>query len=264
MTTEKNGLSDGGVRSNPIRTLLVKELRQVARHRSAMLSLTLLPILVMVIVPVGQFLSIQAVGMTGRSSSTIPANLGMLQGLAGINDPSKIFTLLILPLMMVVGGLATPSVLAIHTIVVERERRTLELLIALPVSIRDIITAKLLAVLVLSSCVVLPLFAIDVAVGMRSGLLTVFDSSLLLLVLLAAVACSGCFALVLALVARDFRTANNINGAMVGPIVLVSVVILGLVPGPMRLIALALLLTTVGVTCVVVAMKWLTFERYIG
>lgn len=220
--------------------------------------------MVMVIVPMGQLFSIQAMGRPARAVSSIPSNLGIFQGLAWLDDPSRMFSILVLPLMMVVSGLATPAVLAIHTIVVERERRTLELLIALPITISDVIGAKLVAVLVLSCCVVLPLFAIDAAFGLITRILKPIDVLLLLVLLLAAVACSGCFALVLALVARDFRTANNINGAMVGPLVLVSILILGLIPGEARLIALSLVLAMIGALCILVAVRWLTFERYVG
>ena len=42
-------------------------------------------------------------------------------------------------MMVAIGGLIVPSVAASYTVIAERERRTIELLVALPVSVGDIL-----------------------------------------------------------------------------------------------------------------------------
>src|SRR5260221_10118977 len=120
-----------------------------------------------------------------------------------------------LPTFVALAGIMVPSVAAVHTIVVERERRSVELLIALPVRVRDILLAKLAATLALCAAILIPLFVLDAAGLLLMDLLGAADVLLMLLVLLAALCCSISMALLVALLARDFRTANNLNGVIV-------------------------------------------------
>jgi len=185
-------------------------------------------------------------------------------GLADFTGPEQFFLLFVFPMMLSIGGLIVPSVAASYTVIAERERRTIELLVALPVSVTDILTAKLIAMLALAVGVVLPLFAIDAVYLLVTGLGSPGYVLLMLLVLLASLMCSVGVALLLALVARDLRTANNLNGAMLGPLILIIMAILFVVPGPWRFAALGATLTIVGAAVFLVALKWLTFERYLG
>jgi len=158
----------------------------------------------------------------------------------------------------------SPSLSATYTVVAEREKRSLDLLMALPVSVTDILLAKLLAMLVLASVVVLPLFAIDMAVLVALGLTSALNILLLLILLLAALGCSVGVALLLALLARDFRTANNLNGAFLGPLIVATLAIMFLLTGPVRYLALTVLLVGVGLIAVLAGLRWLTFERYLA
>jgi ABC-type transport system involved in multi-copper enzyme maturation permease subunit len=181
-----------------------------------------------------------------------------------LSDPQQLFTDFLLPLVVAISGLVVPSVAATYTVVAEHERRTLELLMALPVRAADVLLAKMLAMLVLAVAVALPLFAIDAVAVLLLGLSEPAYVLELLLVLLAALICSVCEALVLALVARDLRTTNNLNGALITPVTLAIVAILLGAPPSLRLPALAvflLLLAGVAYTC---AARWLTFERYLA
>ncbi len=246
--------------SPAVGALYRKELRQVRRSRGALMSATLLPLLLMLVLPLGQLFGLQA----GATQTNLPTSGPLPPGLAELSDPVELYLRAMLPLFIALGGLVVPSVSATYTVVAEREKRSIELLLALPVRVRDVLVAKLLAMLTLACAVVVPLFAIDMAVLLSAGLVTLGYAGALFLVLLSALACSVGVALLLALLSRDFRTANNLNGALIGPLILAIMGLMFGVPGDLRLVAEIALLLGVGVAAVVVALRWLTFERYLA
>jgi ABC-2 type transport system permease protein len=250
------------VLSPEVRILLGKELRQVRRSRAALASATLLPLFLMTIMPLTQLFfarSAAAPPQSQASGAVAPP------GLAGVgDDQTQLLVSVMLPMFIVLGGLIVPTISATYTVVAEREKRTLDLLMALPVSVTDILLAKLLAMLVLASVVVLPLFCIDIAVLVAMGLISAPGILLLLVMLLAAMGCSVGVALLLALLARDFRTANNLNGAILGPLIVVMVAIFFLLTSPLRDVLLTVVLVGVGLLAVLAGLRWLTFERYLA
>jgi ABC-type Na+ efflux pump permease subunit len=149
-------------------------------------------------------------------------------------------------------------------VVAERERRSLDLLIALPVTVRDILAAKVLAVLIVTGAVVLPLFAVNAAMMLAQGVIPPVHAALLALVLLGALVGSSGVAFVITLVARDFRAANNLSGILTGPLLLAIAATLGLIPGYTRLVVVAAGLAVLGALCLVAAARWITFERYLS
>jgi ABC-type Na+ efflux pump permease subunit len=240
------------------RALLVKELRQIRRSRGALLSATLLPLFLMVITPIGQYMSLR-----GAPTRELPIG-GMPPGLADVERPEEMLTALLLPLLMVLAGLIVPTTAAAYTIVVERDRRSLELLVALPVGVRDILLAKLAATVVLAAGVLLPLFAIDAAWLLSSGIATLAQVGLLLWLLLSGLVCSVALALLVTLLARDMRTANQVSAALVGPVVMAVLAVMLIVPGPQRWAAVVVCLLLVALAGLLAAFRWLTYERYLA
>lgn len=244
-----------------VRALLGKELRQLRRSKGALLSATVLPFLVLVLIPLGQVFGVRGAAAGPR----LPLGSALPPGLAGlIQDPAQLIVQVMLPLYITIGGLIVPSVSATHTVITEREKRSLELLMALPVSLQDILLAKLLGTLVLALVVVVPLFVVDAVVLLAVGAVSPGYLALLFIVLLAALACSIGVALLLALLARDFRTANHLNGALIGPLILLALAILFGVPGLQRLVVLVAVLLAAGAGAFLVGARWLTFERYLA
>jgi ABC-type Na+ efflux pump permease subunit len=245
--------------SRPVRVLLRKELRQFLRSRNALLTGLLLPALIMVVAPVVQLLA-AAGGSAMRGQATLPAGV---PGMAGLTRLDELFLYVTFPLFFVLGGLMTPSLAATHTVISERERRSIELLVALPVSVKDILTAKTAANLLVAAATLLPLFVIDATVVLlltHAGVLYVLAA--LVLVLCALTASIG-ISLLLALVARDFRTANNLNGFFVVPTMIMTGLCVTLVPGLWRFLVLSLLMLALGGLVSLIAVRWLTFERYL-
>jgi ABC-2 type transport system permease protein len=240
-----------------VRILLGKELAQLGRSRAALVSATLIPLLLLVIVPVPQLIAF----------SKTPINIPELPGggPAGLQSlrGADFFVQLLYPLLVTICGLIVPSLAASYTIVSERERRTLELLIALPVRLTDILLAKLLSILILGVLVTVPLFAITATLVVILDVASAGTVVLLLIPLIAAVICSTCLSLLLTLLARDFRTANNVNGILFFPVLIATVGVLGAVAGSARFVVLGVTLLTLGAIALVIGARWITFERYL-
>jgi ABC-2 type transport system permease protein len=241
-----------------LRPLFRKELRQLFRSRGALLSATFLPLLLLVITPGIQYFALTTLA-TPNGAQARPAPPGVNIS----DDPKQIFAVLLLPLFVAFAGLITPSVTATYTVVGERERRSLDLLAALPVRAADILTAKLLAILTFAAAVLLPMFALDAAFLLFVGAVSVAYLALLLMMLAAALSYAVGEALLLALLARDLRTAQNLNGALLVPVIAVASVILFTVPPNAHVVVLSGVFLAGAAVAIGVGYRWLSFERYL-
>lgn len=247
--------------------LLGKELRQVLRSRSALMSAAFLPLLLLVVVPGFQLLTIAGARGPRAGGAAVSSAGAAIQGgppgIAGLSG-REVFAYYLLPLFVTLAAALTPGVASIYTIVVERERRTIELLVSLPVTVGDIVTAKLTATLITACTVMVPLALVDAVVGAVAGGAGIAYALLMVLLLLGGILFSVCVAFVLALLARDYRTSQQINGLFVAPVLVLTNAVLILVPGVGRLLVLAVLLAGMGTAGLYVAARRFTFERYLS
>ncbi|WP_026370298.1 ABC transporter permease subunit [Kallotenue papyrolyticum] len=244
-----------------VRLLMRKEWRQLRRSRGALLSALFFPTLFLLIIPGGQMLAL-ASGADAAMRSNLPAGVPLPPGLAAMgNDPRALLRMLLLPLFMLLSGLIVPAMTATYTLIAERENRTLELLVALPVRVTQILLAKLLVILLLSGGITLPLFAIDAALLLWLKLATPGLVLVFLLLLIAALAYSTASALLISLLAKDFRTANNLTGALISPLILLSLGVLLGVPGTWSIGLLVLLYALAALGAALIALRVITFER---
>jgi len=240
-----------------VRILLGKELRQLGRSRGALVSATLLPLLLLVVVPIPQLVTLRSLPLNiPNLPGGGPPGLQSLRG-------ADAFVLLLYPLFVTICGMIVPSLAASYTIVTERERRTLELLVALPVRLGQILVAKLLSILILGIVVTVPPFAVTATLVVILGAASAAEMALVLVPLGAAVVCSTCLSLLLTLLARDFRTANNVNGVLFFPVLIIAAGILVGVGGSARLLVLGAALLVIGGAAIVAGARWITFERYL-
>jgi ABC-type Na+ efflux pump permease subunit len=246
-----------------VRLLMRKEWRHLLRSRGAMLTALLFPVLFLLIIPGAQVLAFTLDPTGGSSQVNIPPGMPLPAGLAEIgDDPQAMLRLLLLPLFMIIGGLVVPSMTANYTLIAERENRTLELLVALPVRVSQVLLAKLLVIIILAAGVTLTLFAIDAVLLLALGIAGAGYIVALLLLLLCALAYSTASALLISLLARDFRTANNLTGAAIGPLILGSVAFMMFVPGgAWTVVLLAGIYALLAIASAVIAMRVVTFER---
>ena len=245
--------------SHEVRILFSKEWRQLLRSRAAVATSFLLPILLLLVIPAIQFAA--ATAARGKpASGSVPS---YLPGLADFgNDPLKMLPLLVLPLLVSVTGLTLPSVAGSYTLIAERESRTIELLVALPVRIGEILLAKLLAILLLAGLITVPLLAIDAVLLLATGTGTIAFALSLFVVLAGALAYSTSSALLVSLLARDYRAAQNVIGALLAPSILVTSLFVLFVPGgALKLAGLGLVFAGAAAAVAAVAVRVVTFER---
>ena len=244
-----------------VRILMRKEWRQLLRSRSALLTALLFPILFLLILPGTQMLAF-TFAPSSLEMDQLPANVPLPPGLVDIgDDPKLLLRNLMLPLFMMIGGLIVPSVTANYTMIAERENRTIELLVGLPVRVGQILLAKLLVIVLLAGAVTLTIFVIDTALILILGIGSVGTVVALLLLLVCSLAYSTASALLISLLARDFRTANNLSGALLAPIIIVSVLLLIGLPGMFATIVLAAIFALAAAVAVLIALRVVTFER---
>ena len=247
------------MRVSSIRSLLWKETRQLARNRTAMLTAAMLPFIILFLAPIQLLVAVHFGGGPGIQQ----LRDSPLPGFADVTDPRQLLVQFFYPMLLVIGGLLLPSLTTTYAIVAERERRSLELLISLPVTVAEILTAKLLAVLAVTAMIGLPYVVVVLTLLLVLGVADATTIPALLAPFLAAVACSIGISLLLTLLARDFRTANNLSGAFVVPAFVITIGTLGAVGGPARTYVLAALLLALGGVAIFAALKWVSVERYL-
>lgn len=243
-----------------VRALIWKEFRQLPRKRGALASAILLPLLFLVVMPLGQMLGMSNVGPDALPSRPLPPM--MPESFRAIsNDPRQLIRVLLLPLSVTLGGLIVPSMLASYTVVIERERRTLDLLVALPVTLASILRAKLLAILTVAAGIAGPLVVVDLTAALVMGFINPLDAAGLVVLLLAGLGYSTAVALLLSLLAGDFRTANNLAGAFIGPIILITLALHLLLPAPFGTLAMSAVFLALAVAAVLAATRFISTER---
>jgi ABC-2 type transport system permease protein len=248
------------VLASEVKILFRKEWRQLLSSRGAMLSALIFPFLFLVVIPGIQLIAFTKAGVAPMNlpppSAKLPPALADMA-----RDPKVVVRALLTPFIGI-AGLIVPSITATYSLLTERESKTIELLIALPVRVSQILVAKLLAILLLAGGTTLAMFSVDAVliVVLRVG--SVGFVLALLAVLLSGLSFSTTSALLVSLLAKDFRTSNNLNGALFGPTIIVSMGI-GLLITPPTLAALILsaIFLTGAAACAFVAMRVVTFER---
>lgn len=244
--------------NSQIGALFHKEIRQILHKPGAVASAIAFPFAFLVLIPA-------VMALVGGDNVTMTP-VGGIPFPTALNDeimsrPGGPLANIFVPLYVAITGLALPSILAVYAIASEKEKRTIDLLLALPVSVGDILTAKLASVTGTALAVTFPLLLVDYGLILYSGL---FDPVLfagIALELLAALAFSTATAMVLGLLAKDYRTANNLSGLFMGPMIPVSMAIIFLGPfGPWRLFIEAGLLLLLALAITYVALKRVTLE----
>jgi ABC-2 type transport system permease protein len=245
-----------------VRLLMRKEWRQLLRSRGALASALLFPLLFLLIIPGIQIVAINAAPAAG-SGVNLPPGTSVPPALAAIgDDPKALLRILLLPLFVTISGLTVPSMTATYIVIAERENRTLDLLVALPIRVHHILLAKFLVIVLLAGAVTFVLYSVDAVLILLFDLASAGYVVALLGLLVGALAYSTASALLVSLLARDFRTANNLLGAAIGPTIVVSIgVLLFVGSGTPSIVVLAGIFALAAALAVLVALRVVTFER---
>jgi ABC-2 type transport system permease protein len=248
--------------SREVILLYKKELRQLTRNKGALATSLVLPLFLMVGLPL--FISTITgahPGTSAKHGGEIPAWLPGLRDLGA--DPTAGMLRVILPIFVAITALVAPTVSASYALVQERESRTLDLLIALPVRVGQILLAKLMAIVTLAGGATGALFIVDAAIALHRGAGGPGWVAGLFLVLLGALSFSTASALLISLLAKDYRAAQSITGFLIAPSLILTSVMNLFVPGPpaLRLVCLAALFFAMAAGGLAIALRVVTFER---
>jgi ABC-2 type transport system permease protein len=242
-----------------VRLLMGKELRQLVASRTAILTGTFTPLLMLVGVP---WLTSLADKPSGKTKPLSGPSFGLI---AEIGDDPRRIGVALLPMMVALSGLVVPMMMATYLLIIERERRTLELLVAMPVRIEQVLRAKLAAVVLVSSLITGPLLLLDVIFMPIVGVAKITDVIALPVLLVCAMAFSTAASLLMALIARDMRTANNVGGAIIVPALLLTVTATVFLPGgPVRPLAIAGLYFIAALVFARIVSRSVTYERLLS
>jgi ABC-2 type transport system permease protein len=243
---------------NPILVLMQKELATSLRSRMAVFTLVTLT-LVFTLIPLAMIVgsnmlpadSYKRSGLDENMLQTMLAAYPMLQGfprnqvIQGLMVSSMQPLFLLIPLMI-------PMTLAVYSIIGEKQTRSLEALLATPISTRDLLLGKCLAAAlpgVASAWVSYGIFAVAASVLVPGPIFTnlLMQPAWLLAVVLAMPAAAA-FGVLLGLMvssrASDPQSAQQVAGVIVLPVVaLIIDQMTGLVrlSVPITLIAVAIL-----------------------
>lgn len=244
--------------THEVRSLFWKEIRQLTRSQGAMLTGLFLPAVLLVLAPVLGVLASRAPANRDFTASTyVPS------GLVDVQRFDDFLLYVTSPMLFVIVGLLTPALLASYTVIPERERRSLELLVALPVSLGDIVAAKLVANVAAAAAMIFPMFLVDALIILSlTGAGPQYVVAGLLLLTSTLVASAGA-TLLMALLARDFRSSCYVSGALAVPPLLVTAFCIVYVPGLSRFVVLSILMLSLAVLGFYLAVQRLTLERYL-
>lgn len=244
-----------------VRLLFWKEVRQLTRNTAAMLSSLFMPAVLIVLAPV---LALLASRTAPYRDLRVPTLTATLPGFDLVRDGEGYFLYVTLPFLFVMAALLAPILAGVHTLIIERERRSLELLMALPVVVGDILAAKLAAILATAIATIVPMFLVDavVIVSLTGAGMAYVVGALFLIVttLVASVSAS----LLIALMARDLRSATSLGGMLSVPPLLLTGLCVVFVPGLGRFVVLGLLMLALGCGTLYAGLRWLTWERYVS
>jgi ABC-2 type transport system permease protein len=214
-----------------IRTIVRKDVTAVRRSKSITIPMALVPIVLLVLLPIvlGNIAKSVDPGAALRS----PLVKDLLGAIADLPEreqlPVLVLQLLLSPLLLVIP-LMVSAVLAADAFAGEKERRTLESLLHLPITDRDLFLAKLLGaflpalVITWIGSLLYGLVANVVAWSVTGRLIIPFSQWTVMIVWVApAVALLAIGLLVLVSSrARTTQEANQLGGAVILPLILLA------------------------------------------
>ena len=224
-----------GIDHRIVRAVVARDLRAISRSKAVVLPMLLVPVLLMVVLPL-------LVGIAARRASIAGGQIGFLDVLpdklaapiASLPPQEQLLTLvlgfLLAPLFLIVP-LMVSAVLAADAFAGEKERRTMETLLHLPVSDRELFLAKFLTGFlpaVAISWIGFACFAVvanAVSWGIVDGLLIPNGLWLVMIFWVApAIATLGLGIMVrVSARCRTTQEANQLGGAVILPLIFIAV-----------------------------------------
>lgn len=236
-TTNPNHMPpEKGVNWQAVRGIIRKDLRVTSQSKSVVLPMIIVPLILVVLLPVGMAIALNLYGNFMANDPDTDAAFDMAtQALAGNNPGYTSIQLIALfmlrsmfaPLFLVLPIMAA-SVIAADAFAGEKERKTLEALLYTPTSDFDLFLAKALgamipAILIAWTSALINWIAVDIAAWPLFGHPILPDVTWLLLAFWVAPAAAAVglgATLIASARAKTFQDASQISGLVVLPIIL--------------------------------------------
>lgn len=216
---------------NKIRTIIGKEWSEVFKTRMVLLSVVLLP-LILAIIPLGMLVAFNRFGesMGNMSDPDVMAAFAtQCQGLSGA-DCTVLYTLNLFVLMFMILPVMIPITIAAYSIVGEKANRSLEPLLATPITTAELLTGKILAAVlpaILATWAAFLLFFVGAYFLASPAVFDKFLDPLWLIAILFVAPLltmtSACIALIISSRASDPRVAEQLSALVLLPIILVVI-----------------------------------------
>lgn len=214
-----------------IRTIMRKDITAVRRSKSITIPMVLVPIVLLIVLPI--VLGNIAKSVDPGAALSSPLVKGLLGAISDLPEreqlPVLVLQLLLSPLLLVIP-LMVSAVLAADAFAGEKERRTLESLLHLPITDRDLFLAKLLGafvpalVITWAGTLLYAVVANVIAWPVTERLIIPFAQWTLMMAWVApAVALLAIGLLVLVSSrAKTTQEANQLGGAVILPLILIA------------------------------------------
>lgn len=212
-------------------TIIRKEWEEVFKNRMVLFSVLFLP-LILALIPLGMLIAFDQI--EGMEAEMADPEIMQLAGqmCTGLNplDCTMVYTLNLFVLMFMILPVAIPVTIAAYSIVGEKTTRSLEPLLATPITTAELLGAKIIAAVVPAIAATWLAFGIFL-VGVRflatpAVFAEFFDAHWLLAILVVApllTILSTCIAVIVSSRVTDPRVAEQLSALVILPLVLLII-----------------------------------------
>lgn len=215
---------------NKIKVVVFKEWAEVFRNKLVLFSVAFLP-LVLLAIPFIMVIIMNAVPMDDATIDELPDEMvGLICTDLNPLDCTLVYTLNIFTLMLMILPVMIPVTIAAYSIVGEKTSRTLEPLLATPITTAELLTAKAIAA-VFPAIVATFLSFVIYAIGLRFMVNDAIYSQVVApiwwfaIIIVAPLLSlfSVCLAIIISSRVTDPRVAEQMSGIVILPIILLIV-----------------------------------------
>ncbi len=211
-----------------IRTIIDKEWSEVFKHRMVLITITLLPV-VFTILPLVSLHFTRPSGSLGGDMTDMPAQFSQVCGTMASQDCIQVYLVNQFLLLYMIMPLMIPITIAAYSIVGEKTTRSLEPLLATPITTMELLIGKILAAVIPAILATWGCFAIFLLLMPAAGASPVVQKYIMGPTWLVAVAVIGplmavmavIFAVIVSSRVNDPRVAEQISAILIVPIMVV-------------------------------------------
>jgi len=215
-----------------IKTIVAKEWAEVFKNKLVLFSVLFLP-LILAMIPLVMLVVFRQAGSSAATELNDPEIMAMAGALcAGLTaaDCTIVYTLNLFVLMFMILPVAIPVTIAAYSIVGEKTTRSLEPLLATPITTTELLASKIIAAIVpavLATWVSFGIFLIGVRLLASPAIFAEFFAAQWLLAILVVAPLltllSACVAVIVSSRVSDPRVAEQLSSVVILPLILLVI-----------------------------------------